>query len=104
MKTRYSIQQLVAGCRRNDRKYQEELYRQYFEPMMRMCMRYTKDPEVAMSIVNDGFLKVFKNIDNYEERGHLKAWIHRIVYRALADHFRKDEHANTRFAGGGGYV
>ena len=85
-----SIEEIITGCKRNNRKYQEILYRRYFQTMMRMCMRYTKDPELAMTIVNDGFLKVFKHIDKYEERGQLKSWIHKIVFRALSDHFRKD--------------
>ncbi len=41
-------------------------------------------------IVNDGFLTVFKKIDRYSGTGSLKAWIRRIVFNALSDHFRKE--------------
>jgi len=58
--------------------------------MMGMCMRYTKDPEIAMTIVNDGFLKVFKRIQTYEFRGSLEGWIRRIVFHALSDYFRRE--------------
>ena len=50
-------------CAENDRKAQEFVYRKYFDSMIRMCQRYTTDQDELISIVNDGFLKVFKKID-----------------------------------------
>lgn len=44
----------------------------------------------AKMIVNDGLLKVFININKYSGTGSLKAWIKRIVFNAMSDHFRKD--------------
>ena len=53
-------------------------------------MRYTQDEDRAIMIVNDGFLTVFKKLDKYSGKGSLKAWIRRIVFNALSDHFRKE--------------
>ncbi len=86
----YTDAELVAGCARNDRVFQEALYRKYFQTMMQMCRRYTNDPEVAMSVVNDGFLKVFTKIDSFAFKGSLEGWIRRIVYHSISDHFRRD--------------
>lgn len=86
----YSEEELVAGCVRNERKMQEALYRRYFHTMMQMCRRYTNDPEVAMSVCNDGFLKVFKKMDTFAFKGSLEGWIRRIIYHSISDHFRKD--------------
>ncbi len=86
----YTEEELVQGCTRNERLYQEALYRRYFGAMMRMCRRYTDDDEVAMTICNDGFLKVFKKIDSFAFKGSLEGWIRRIVYHALSDYFRKE--------------
>ncbi len=82
--------ELIDGCIRNNRQHQELLYRRYFDTMMRMCLRYTSDMEVAMTICNDGFLKVFKKIDTYAAKGSLEGWIRRIVYHALSDHFKRE--------------
>ncbi len=84
----YTDQDLVKGCKRNDRKSQELLYRKYFAAMMRMCMRYTKDQEVAIEIINNGFLRAFKKIDKYAGKGSLEGWIRKLVFHAISDYFR----------------
>jgi RNA polymerase sigma-70 factor (ECF subfamily) len=87
-KRKYTDEQLVKGCVANDRQWQERLYRKYFQSMMNMCMRRTNDREEAMTIVNNGFLRVFKKIHLYSFKGSLEGWIRRLVWHSLADHFR----------------
>ena len=79
----------MRGCVKNDRLYQEALYRRFYPVMMAMCMRYTQDKNLAMEIVNTGFLKVFKKLYTFNNNGSLEGWIRKIVYHALADHFKK---------------
>lgn len=86
-----STQNIIQGCIDNNRKYQEILYKQYFSKMMSMCYRYTSDEDRAISIVNDGFLKVFKKIETYSGKGSFEGWIRRIVFHCLSDHFRKEK-------------
>ena len=85
---KYTDEDLVAGCVANERVWQERLYRRFFPTMMDMCMRRTNDREEAMSIVNNGFLRVFKKIHLYSFKGSLEGWIRRLVWHSLADHFR----------------
>lgn len=63
---------------------------EYFSAMMAMCMRYIKDKDRASGIVNDGFLKVFKKIDQFEARGSLEGWIRRIVFHTMSDTLKKE--------------
>ena len=85
-----TTEEIIEGCIHNDRKAQEALYRQYFHGMWAMCQRYTQDEDRLMSIVNDGFLRVFKKIHLYQFKGSLEGWVRRIVYNALSDFFRKE--------------
>lgn len=80
----------MQDCTDNDRRAQEAVYRQYFPVMLSMCRRHTNDQETAFTIINDGMLKVFKNISSYNYEGSFEGWIRRIVYRALSDYFRKE--------------
>jgi len=57
--------------------------------MMSMVMRYAKDEEEGLTIVNDGFLKVFQKISTYKSQGSLQGWIRRIIYHSLSDHFSR---------------
>jgi RNA polymerase sigma-70 factor (ECF subfamily) len=88
----HTEKEIVAGCAANSRYYQELLYRKYFPVMMRMCMRYTEDRDVALEIINNGFLRVFQKIETFTFSGSLEGWIRRVVFHCLSDYFRQ----NTR--------
>jgi RNA polymerase sigma factor (sigma-70 family) len=96
LKQKFTETEMIAGCVANDRRAQEQLYRQYFQPIWSMCMKYMKSEPDAMDILNDGFLKVFLKIDKYENKGNLEGWIRRVVYNTMVDHIRKNQRY-TRF-------
>lgn len=85
-----SYTRIIEGCKSNDRSCQEELYRTFFDKMLAMCRRYTQDEDQLISIINDGFLKVFKKIDTYKGEGSFEGWIRRLVFTSLSDYFRKE--------------
>lgn len=85
-----SDKDLIAGCLENNRRHQEALYRKFFPKMISMCYRYTTDRDKAMIIVNDGFLKVFKKLDTFQNKGSFEGWIRRIVFNSLSDYFKKE--------------
>ena len=87
---------LIEGCRRSDRKYQEQLYRKYADEMYIVCLAYEKDRDAVKDILQDAFVKVFRNIGNYNRKGSFKGWIRRIVVNTAIDHFRlKNNHLNN---------
>ena len=90
-KKKYSEKELVEGCVRNDRYFQELLYRRYFNTMIGMCMRYTNDRDTAMEIVNMGFLRVFKKLHTFAYKGSLEGWIRKLVYHALSEYYKKND-------------
>jgi RNA polymerase sigma factor (sigma-70 family) len=58
--------------------------------MMALCVRYTKDKNDALEILNDGFLKVFKNIDQYDAvKASLYTWMRKIIINTAIDFLRK---------------
>jgi len=85
----YSDSELIQGCRDNDRKYQELLYRKYAKKMYGICMSYAKDRSMAQEILQDGFVKVFKKIDTFKEQGSLEGWIRKIITNTALDYLRQ---------------
>jgi RNA polymerase sigma factor (sigma-70 family) len=83
--------ELIQGCIRNDRKSQEQLYKRYFHTMMAMCMKYTRDEDKSLQILNDGFLKVFQKIDSFRSEGSFEGWIRRLMYHTMADFYKKEK-------------
>jgi len=86
------INEIIAGCKKNDRKAQERLYRSFYESMMNLCVRYTKDEDDAKLVLNTGFLKVFKNIDKYDsQKAVLYTWIRTIIINSCIDHIKSKQ-------------
>lgn len=82
--------ELIKGCKANKRSYQEALYRRYFPIVKSMCLRYTQDEDKLVTIINNGFLKVFKGIHQYKSIGSFEGWLRKTTYHALCDYFRKE--------------
>jgi len=80
---------IVEGCVKNDREYQQILYKQTFTKMLGTCLRYSSDYEEAMDYVQEGYIKVFDKIGSYQPTGSLVAWIKRIIVNNLIDSLRK---------------
>lgn len=55
-------------------------------------MRYTRDNDQAMDVVQEGFVKVFGNLDKYTGVGSFEGWIRRIMVNLSIDRFRKLKH------------
>lgn len=83
------LDEIIAGCYQNDRKHQEALYNMFASKMFGVCLTYTKDRDLAKDILHDGFFKVFKKFDKYDQSWSLNAWIRRIIVNTAIDHFRK---------------
>ncbi|MEE4177721.1 MAG: RNA polymerase sigma factor [Bacteroides sp.] len=89
----YTEQDILSGCRKGKRKFQELLYRQFYAFGMSVCLRYALSREDAMEILNDSFYKVFDNIDKYQQDRPFKTWFRRILINTALDHYR----SNKRF-------
>ena len=84
-----SEQELIRGCLNNDRKAQEQLYRKFADDMFVVCLAYESDLDEAKDILQNGFIKVFRSLDQYDNQGSLKGWIRRIIVNTAIDHYRK---------------
>ena len=80
--------QMVEGCRRRDPKAQRALYDAVSQMSMGICMRYAGSTDEAADMLNEGFLKVFSNLDKYEDTGSFDAWMKRVVCNAALDYRR----------------
>jgi RNA polymerase sigma factor (sigma-70 family) len=85
-----SEQDLVKGCIRNDRWVQEVLYKQYCSSMLIICRSYAKNEQDAIEVLQDGFLKIFQQIDRYDStKASIYTWMRTIMIRTAIDFLRK---------------
>jgi RNA polymerase sigma-70 factor (ECF subfamily) len=85
----------IQGCVSNDRLSQKKIYTSFYNYAMSICSIYTNNYEDSVEILNDGFLKVFKEIYRYEPAypDHVlsfKGWLRKIMLYTSIDHFRKN--------------
>ena len=80
---------LIKACKRGKRASQKQLYKEFYSYGMSICLRYSKNREEAQEILNDGFMKVFNNLDKYNPTLSFKGWLRRILVNAAIDYYRK---------------
>ena len=85
-----ALSDLLAGCLRNHRQSQELLYRQFYGYAMSVCLRYAPTREGALEVLNDGFLKVFTRLEQYDSKQPFKGWLRRILINSAIDHYRQE--------------
>ncbi len=81
---------LIQGCKKNDRESQRLLYQHYYGYAMSICVRYCRSYEESKEIVNDGFMKVFKKLDQHQTESSFKAWLRKIMINSAIDHYRRE--------------
>ena len=85
-----SEQDRIKGCIRNDRRTQEVLYKQYCGSMLIICRSYAKNEQDAIEVLQDGFLKIFQQIDRYDStKASIYTWMRTIMVRTAIDFLRK---------------
>ncbi len=79
---------LIKGCIKEDRIYQNQLYKSCAAKMLGVCMRYAKTKEDAEDILQEGFMQVFKNIRQFKNTGTLESWMKRIFINCALQKLR----------------
>jgi RNA polymerase sigma-70 factor (ECF subfamily) len=80
---------LREGCILQHRLAQQYLYQRYFGRLMGTAMRYTRDRDEAVEVLNQAFLKIFNSLAQYRETGSFAGWMSRIVLHTAIDHLRR---------------
>lgn len=80
---------LIRGCLEGDRQMQQELYNRFAGKMYAVCLRYANNAEDAQDLLQDGFIKVFRNLHRFRFEGSFEGWIRRVFINSSIEHFRK---------------
>lgn len=83
---------LIEGCIAQDRKSQRGLYEMLYPYGMSISLRYARDEDEAMGILNESFMKVFTRIQKYDlARNSFKGWFKKILINTAIDYFNKNK-------------
>lgn len=88
------LEQLIQGCIRNERSSQEKLYRLFYPKMMAMVRRYIDHDEQAEEVMNNGYLRAFQKLSQYNFQGSFEGWLRKIIFHAVSDYVKQ----NSRYS------
>ncbi|MEA2105950.1 MAG: sigma-70 family RNA polymerase sigma factor [Bacteroidota bacterium] len=87
----YSEEEILKGCRKNKRQYQEMLYRKYAKKMYGICLSYAGDRAMAQDMLQESFIKIYNRIKDFKQEGSLEGWIRKIVTHTAIDLLRQQK-------------
>lgn len=71
---------IIEGCKKKDLLCQENLYHQFYPALYALCKNFFEDKHEALTALNNGMLRVFNNIHQYDAgKGSFFNWVYTIV-------------------------
>ncbi len=84
-------QELIAQCIRGDRVAQYRLYKLYSTAMYNLCLRMVPDRSEAEDLLQEAFVKMFRELPTFRGQSTIGAWLRRIVINQCLNHLRKKQ-------------
>jgi len=76
---------LIERARRGDSKAFERLYREHVGRVHGLCLRMTRNPDLAADCAQDAFIKAWKALPKFEARSSFSTWLHRIAVNTVLE-------------------
>jgi RNA polymerase sigma-70 factor (ECF subfamily) len=87
-----SIEELISGCKKGDRKSQALLYKKYASKLFGVCLKYSRTKVEAEDNLHDSFMTIYDKIGQYKSKGSFEGWMKRIAINTVLQKYRKEQH------------
>jgi RNA polymerase sigma factor (sigma-70 family) len=84
---------IVALCRKNDRRAQQQLFDCYKGRVLSICLRYAATREEADDILQEAFIRIFESLFQKSdgEIRSLSGWITSVTINTAINHYYKNK-------------
>lgn len=86
-------QELVDAVQNGEAGAFRELFDRYNQRAYSVALGVVKNPQDALDIVQEGFVKVHKHIHKFEGSSSFYTWLYRIIMNLSIDHIRRAKRA-----------
>lgn len=86
---------LLQACIRGDRLAQKQMYDLLKGKMYVVCQRYANTREDSEDLLQEGFVKVFRDLHQYRGEGNLEGWIRKVFVRVCLQYIKNQKSAVT---------
>ncbi len=84
-----SDRELITAFKEGERIAFQSLVQKYQNRVYNHCLRMINDEEESADLTQEVFLKVYRNINNYEHTYSFYTWLYRITVNCCIDYMRK---------------
>ena len=82
---------LIERSLKGDRISQRDLFDMYSAKMLAVCQRYTRHRAEAEDMFQEGFIRVFSNLDKFKYDGSFEGWVRRIMINTALKSIKKKD-------------
>lgn len=79
------VSQVLSG----DKQAYAHIIHKYKNPLYATILRMTRNPQDAQDLVQEAFIKIYHQLDKYEQKGSFSSWLYRVAINHCMDEFRK---------------
>ncbi|MCB0733934.1 MAG: RNA polymerase sigma factor [Bacteroidetes bacterium] len=80
---------LIEACLGGDSSAFEQIYKQLSEKMYMVSLRYTQNDSDAQDVLQEAFIRIYKNLNRFKFQGSFEGWCRRIVVNSSIELIRK---------------
>lgn len=89
------LEDLIKRASLGDSHAFEALVSRYDKKVLSIAMRYVKSEDDAQDIYQEVFLRVFKNLSNFEFKSEFSTWLYRITVNVCLNFLEKQKKINA---------
>lgn len=79
----------LQSCIRGDRLAQKQFFERFRGKMFALCLRYARSREDAEDILQEGFVRAFRDLHQYSGVGNLEGWVRKVFVNTALQHIQK---------------
>ncbi|PHN04395.1 RNA polymerase sigma factor [Flavilitoribacter nigricans] len=80
---------LIRRCIKGHPDAQKQLYVRYQSRLFGLCLRYARSEAEALDFLQEGFIKIFRDLNRFRGDGPLEAWMCRVVVNTAISKLRR---------------
>ncbi len=86
------LEKIVKGCISGNREAQQGLFKAFSEDLFGVCLYYSRNYAEAEDVLHDGFLKIFRKIEQVKNINSLLAWMKKVMINTALEKYRRNHH------------
>lgn len=83
--------EIIRSCIAGDARAQKQLFEKYTRRMMGLCLRYAAHRAEAEDMLQEGWIKVFRNLHQFRFEGSAEGWIKKVIVNTCLELLRKNK-------------